>query len=139
MLNQCRQRRFRVSRGFYSVLWLIIFLILFLTGGSGTVARAQANKPRIAIFSGPDATIQDTEALVTSNKARRKYGLPLITNLDGSPVRFDVVRPQRLAAPVTVYIEAFSAHPLESDSAELYEPPDGYVNRQTRAFSKQRQ
>ena len=28
-------------------------------------------------------------------------------------MRFDVLRPQRLAAPAKVYIEQFSAHPLE--------------------------
>jgi L-asparaginase len=84
-------------------------------------------KPRIAVFSGPTATIQNSEPLVTSNKAREKYGLPLRTNDDGSPMRFDVLRPQRLAAPVTVYIEQFSAHPLEQDAAELYGPPDGYL------------
>ena len=33
-------------------------------------------KPRIAVFSGPTATIQNSEPLVTSNKAREKYGLP---------------------------------------------------------------
>ena len=57
-------------------------------------------KPRIAVFSGPTATIQNSEPLVTSNKAREKYGLPLRTNKDGSPMRFDVLRAQRLAAPV---------------------------------------
>ena len=36
--------------------------------------------------------------------------------------------PQRLAAPVTVYVEQFSAHPLERDAAELYAPPDGYLD-----------
>jgi L-asparaginase len=86
------------------------------------------NKPRIAVFSGPTATIQNSEPLVTSNKAREKYGLPLRTNDDGSPMRFDVLRAQRLAAPVTVYIEQFSAHPLERDFAELYGPPDGYLD-----------
>jgi hypothetical protein len=85
-------------------------------------------KPRIAVFSGPTATIQNSEPLVTSNKARDKYGLPLRTNPDGSPMRFDVLRLQRLAAPVTVYLEQFSAHPLERDAAELYAPPDGYVD-----------
>jgi hypothetical protein len=30
---------------------------------------------------------------------------------------------------VTVYVEQFSAHPLERDAAELYGPPDGYVDR----------
>ena len=87
-----------------------------------------AEKPRIAVFSGPTATIQNSEPLVTSNKAREKYGLPPRLNADGTPVRFDVLRGQRLAAPVTVYIEQFSAHPLERDHAELYGPPDGYLD-----------
>ena len=90
---------------------------------SGTGAR-----PRIAVSSGPTATIQNSEPLVTSNKARQKYGLPLRMNPDGTPMRFDVLRPQRLAAPVTVYVEQFSAHPLERDAAELYGPPDGYLD-----------
>ena len=85
-------------------------------------------KPRIAVFSGPTATIQNTEPLVTSNKAREKYGLPPRNHTDGLPMRFDVLRPQRLAAPVTVYIEQFSAHPLERDFSELYAPPDGYID-----------
>ncbi len=38
-----------------------------------------------------------------------------------------------------MYIEAFSAHPLEKDVAELYAPPDGYVDPKTHAFNKQRQ
>jgi len=87
-----------------------------------------ATKPRIAVFSGPTATIQNSEPLVTSNKARHKYGLPLRANPDGSPLRFDALRPQRLAAPVTVYIAQFSAHPLERDAAELYASPDGYLD-----------
>ncbi len=85
------------------------------------------HRPRIAVFSGPTATIQNSEPLVTSNSARRKYGLPLRRLPDGSLPRHDVVRMQRLAAPVTVYIEAFSAHPLEADVSELYAPPDGYI------------
>src|SRR4029077_12922199 len=89
---------------------------------------ASTTKPRIAVFSGPTATIQNSEPLVTSNKARQKYGLPLRTNDDGSPLRFDVLRAQRLAAPVIVYIEQFSAHPLERDASALYAPPDGYLN-----------
>jgi hypothetical protein len=84
-------------------------------------------KPRIAHLAGANATIQNSPPLVTSNKAREKYGLPLLTSADGSALRFDVLRPQRLAAPVTVYVEQFSAHPLERDAAELYGPPDGYV------------
>src|SRR6516162_2151011 len=85
-------------------------------------------KPRIAHFAGPNATIQNSPPLVTSNKARAKYGLPPIADPDGTPARFDVLRPQRLAAPVTVYVEQFSAHPLERDACELYGPPDGYLD-----------
>ena len=85
-------------------------------------------KPKIAVFSGPTATIQNSEPLVTSNKARENYGLPPRMNPDGTPMRFDVLRAQKLAAPVTVYIEQFSAHPLERDAAELYAPPDGYLD-----------
>jgi L-asparaginase/Glu-tRNA(Gln) amidotransferase subunit D len=83
--------------------------------------------PRIAVFAGADATILNTEPLVTSNKARRARGLPERLGADGRPLRFDVLRPQRLAAPATVYVERFSAHPLEADAAGLYGPPDGYL------------
>src|ERR1700709_1165820 len=84
-------------------------------------------KPRIAHLAGPNATIQNTPPLVTSNKARAKYGLEPRPNPDGSPQRFDVLRTQKLAKPVTVYVEQFSAHPLEQDAADLYGPPDGYL------------
>src|SRR5579863_8305414 len=87
-----------------------------------------AQRTRIAHLAGPNATIQNTPALVTSNKARTKRKLALLRNEDGSPARFDVLRNQRIAAPVTVYVEQFSAHPLEADAAELYAPPDGYVD-----------
>ena len=99
-------------------------------------ALSAAEKPKIAIFSGPTATIQSNQALITSNKARAKYGLPLQTGLDGRPIT-DVLRPQRLAAPVKVYIEAFSAHAIEQDAADLYGPPDGYVDLQG-VFSTER-
>jgi L-asparaginase len=102
------------------------------------MAKPSSSKPKIAVFSGPTATIQNSEPLVTSNKARARYGLPPRTNPDGSPLRFDALRPQRLAAPVTVYIEQFSAHPLEGDAAELYAPPDGYIDP-SGAFHKERQ
>ena len=36
-------------------------------------------KARIAHLAGPNATIQNTPPLVTSNKARAKRGLPLRT------------------------------------------------------------
>ncbi|MSQ21534.1 MAG: asparaginase [Betaproteobacteria bacterium] len=84
-------------------------------------------KARIAHLSGPTATIQNTPPLITSNKARAKRGLPLLRNADGSTQTFDALRAQRLAAPAKLYVEQFSAHPLESDAAELYGPPDGYI------------
>jgi hypothetical protein len=86
-----------------------------------------AKKARIAHLAGPTATIQNTPPLVTSNKARAKHGLPLLKNPDGSTQAFDALRAQRLAAPAKVYVEQFSAHPLEADAAELYGPPDGYI------------
>jgi L-asparaginase len=67
--------------------------------------------PRIAVFSGPTATIQNTP--------------PLLSHEGGG--RRDTLRAQRLAAPAVVYVEQFSAHPLEADSADLYAPPDGYL------------
>jgi len=85
-------------------------------------------RPKIAHLAGPTATIQNSPPLVTSNKARAKYGLPPRKNGDGTNQRFDVLRPQRLAAPAKVYVEYFSAHPLEADAAELYGPPDGYLD-----------
>ena len=110
-------------------------LFLILACGLASALHAQ-DKPRIAVFSGPTATIQNNEPLITSNKAREQYGLPLLKDPWGR-VLVDTPRPQRLAAPVTVYIEMFTAHPLESDVKELYAPPDGYVDAQGR-FSKQR-
>lgn len=92
----------------------------------GTAAIA-ADKPKIAIFSGPTATIQNNKPLITSNKAREQYGLPVRKDEYGA-VMTDWPRYQRLAAPATVYIEMFTAHPLEADVKELYAPPDGYVN-----------
>jgi hypothetical protein len=103
---------------------------------SGALGRA-AEKPKIAVFSGPTATIQNSRPLVTSNKARRDHGLPLLTGPDGQPLTYDELFPQRLAAPVTVYVEQFTAHPLERDVAELYAAPDGYVGVDG-VFNKQR-
>src|SRR6188768_3740294 len=92
--------------------------------------QKSTDRPRIAVFSGPTATIQNTQPLVTSNKARLKHDLTPLTYADGRTHRFDALRPQRLAAPVTLYVEQFSAHPLERDAANLYGPPDGYVDPQ---------
>src|ERR1700730_3377040 len=70
-------------------------------GVEGHITSERTRKARIAHLAGPNATIQNTPPLVTSNKARAKHGLPLLTNPDGSLARFDVLRVQRLAAPVT--------------------------------------
>jgi len=91
-------------------------------------AKPKGTKPKIAYFAGSNATIHSIPPLITSNKARAKYGLAPLTHPDQSPARFDVLRPQRLARPAVVYVEQFSAHPLESDAAELYGPPDGYLD-----------
>ena len=94
-------------------------------------------RPRIAVFAGPTATILNSEPLVTSNKARAARGMPERSAPDGRPLRYDPLRPQRLASPVTVYVEQFSAHPLEADAAALYGPPDGYLDA-TGAFHVER-
>src|SRR5687768_14979803 len=88
-----------------------------------------ADRPRIAVFAGPNATVLNSEPLVTSNAARVRAGLP--------PLPYDVVRPQRLAASATVYVEQLSAHPLESDAAGLYAPADGFVGSDG-TFSRER-
>jgi L-asparaginase len=51
---------------------------------------------RIAVFGGAAAAVQNSEPLVTSNKARAQYGLAPLRKPDGS-------------APVKVYVEQFSA------------------------------
>src|ERR1041385_3753796 len=98
----------------------------------------QSNKTRIAHLSGPPATIQNTPPLVTSNKARARHGLPLLKDVDDAPLKHDALRAQKLAAPAKVYVEQFSAHPLEADAAELYGPPDGYIGADG-VFRKDRQ
>src|SRR5271155_5631519 len=95
------------------------------------------SKLRVAHLAGPNATIQNTPPLVTSNKARQKHNLPLLKSADGSVSKFDALRAQRLAAPVKAYVEQFSAHPLEHDAAELYAPADGFIGADG-AFSKER-
>ena len=97
-----------------------------------------SKKIRIAHMAGPTATIQNTPPLVTSNKARSHHGLPLRVDAQGEPLKFDALRAQRLAAPVKVFVEQFSAHPLESDAGQLYGPPDGFVAPDG-SFSKSRQ
>lgn len=96
--------------------------------------QSNSSKPTIATFAGPTATIMNAGTRITSNKARKKYDLPLLTGPDGETLGSGPLRPQRLAASVTIYIEAYSAHPLESQAEELYAPPDGYVDSETGEF-----
>ena len=93
-----------------------------------TPAQPTGSKPRIAVFAGPTATILNSLPLVTGHKAAEKYGLEKVVGSDGRPAPFEPLRPQRLAAPVKVFIEQFSAHPMERDMADLYAPPDGYLS-----------
>ena len=93
-----------------------------------TPAQPTGPRPRIAVFAGPTATVLNSMPLVTGLKAAEKYGLERVVDRDGRPIRYEPLRPQRLAAPVKVYVEQFSAHPMESDMAELYAPPDGYLS-----------
>ncbi|MEM1314734.1 MAG: asparaginase domain-containing protein, partial [Pseudomonadota bacterium] len=86
------------------------------------------SKPRIVHLSGSTATIQNTPPLVTSNKARAAAGLPPRTDRSGAPLRYDALRPQRLAAPVVAYVEHHSAHPLEADSEALHAPAEGWLS-----------
>ena len=55
-------------------------------------------------------------------------GLPERTGPEGQVLPWDALRPQRLAAPVKVYVDHLSAHPLERDAGELYADPDGYLH-----------
>jgi L-asparaginase len=87
-------------------------------------------KARIVIFSGPRATIQNSPALRTGTARRRALGAPVE---DG----FDAVRSQYLAAPVTAYVTAYSAHPLERDAAAMYGPVDGWLRPDSGEFSEE--
>lgn len=80
---------------------------------TGKQRDCKVPKPRIAIFSGPNATVANSPPLVTSNKGR----LPEERKLLG---RYDHLVPQVLYESVTVKIRKFSAHPLEFDSKGVY-------------------
>jgi len=91
------------------------------------VTAMDSHLPVIAVFAGPTATILNSPPLITSRKAREKYGVAGEGSA-ASQHRLDVLRPQRLAAPARLLVRQFSAHPLEADAASLYAPPDGYVS-----------
>ena len=56
---------------------------LVLASALSAGAAQAADKPKIAVFSGPTATIQNNAPLITSNKAREQYGLPLLKDEHG--------------------------------------------------------
>lgn len=66
---------------------------------------------RIAVVAGPTATILNS---------------PPLGWREGDE-HAEVLRRQRLAAPVQVYVEYQSAHPMEADAAAEYRGPDGYL------------
>ena len=70
-------------------------------------------RAKIAVFSGPRATIANSPTLVTSNKGR----LPQERVLPG---RYDHLVAQTLHEPVVVRVKKYSAHPLEEDAAAVY-------------------
>ncbi len=70
-------------------------------------------KPKIAVFSGPTATIANSPTLVTSKKAR----LPGEREIAG---RYDHLVAQLVHEPVTIKIRKHSAHPLEDDAKAVY-------------------
>jgi L-asparaginase len=88
-----------------------------VTGAEPGWPEQAGELPRIAVFSGPTATIQNTPPLRTRATGAARAGDPS-----------DTLRAQRLAAPAVVYVEQFSGHPLERDSADLYASPDGYLD-----------
>jgi L-asparaginase len=102
-----------------------------------SVPRSPALLPLVAVVAGPTATILNQDPPVTSNKARELHGLPPALDWHGRPLVADPLHFQRLAAPVTVYVDAFSAHPLEVDAAARFAPPDGYLDV-SGIFSKER-
>jgi L-asparaginase len=53
-------------------------------------------KARIAHLAGPNATIQNTPPLVTSNKARAKQGLPLLETGGGCASRQTILSKDRV-------------------------------------------
>lgn len=87
-----------------------------------------AELPLIAVVAGPTATILNRDPFVTSRKARERHHLLPACDWHGRPLVSDPLYFQRLAAPATVYIEAFSADPTEADAAALHAPPDGYLD-----------
>ena len=78
-------------------LFSIAVIVAVILASPHAQNRATA-KPRLAVFSGPNATIQNNKPLVTSNKAREAHGLPLRRDTSGRPLmdspRYQSLRPR---------------------------------------------
>ena len=83
----------------FPIEFKIIQLLLFLFCYNQAYSQ---EKPRLAVFSGPTATIQNSHPLITSNKARANNNLPLLTNPEGKTMSYDRLYYQKIAAPVTL-------------------------------------
>ncbi|WP_221390994.1 asparaginase domain-containing protein [Dyadobacter sp. NIV53] len=116
---------------------IVVCLLLNSIWARSSFAQERQVKPKIAVFSGPTATIQNSQPLVTSNKARKKHGLPELKDPSGRTLT-DVLFYQKLAAPARIYVEMFTAHPLENDVKELYGEPDGYVDTKGKFDTKRK-
>jgi hypothetical protein len=66
-------------------LFSIAVVVVLIVTTPHAPDRATA-KPRIAVFSGPNATIQNNKSLVTSTKARDQPRLPLRQDASGQPL-----------------------------------------------------
>ena len=97
--------------------WLAAALVAVCSFNA--LAAEPGTKPRIAVFSGPTATIQNNKPLITSNKAREQYGLPLRKDAWGHPL-MDWPRHQRLAASAIMKLGPLphAADPQHPTSAE---------------------
>lgn len=93
-------------------------------------------RPLVALIAGPTATVLNTDPLVTSVKVRAMHGLPPARDWFGREVQVDTLYFQKLAAPATVYVEAGTAHPLESESTGQSQAPDGYLDAHHRFFTE---
>lgn len=77
------------------------------------------------MFAGPNATVLNTPPLVSGGGRSERGDRTEQGAGENRPV---LLRPQRLAAPVTVLVEQFSAHPLEADARDLYDRPDVWID-----------
>ena len=98
-----------------------------------------SKKVRIAHLAGPTATIQNTPPLVTSNKARRKARASAARKRGREGGSRSTASPAASRGAGDGLCRAVHAHPLESDAAELYGSPDGYIDADGRLRKRSQQ